>query len=95
LFYKYQKQENVGTYKYGKQWNVLDQMIVSGNLLDNKRKFHVKPETAEIFQRDFLMIQDKSNGGKRPKKTYRGSKHEGGFSDHLPIVVEFSVTSRK
>jgi endonuclease/exonuclease/phosphatase family metal-dependent hydrolase len=89
LFYKFAKQNNVGTYKYGRQWNVLDQIIVSGNLFDRKQNFHVLPETATIFQRDFMMEKDSSNGGKRPFKTYTGMKHTGGYSDHLPVYVDF------
>jgi len=91
LFYKFAKQNNTGTYKYGRQWNILDQIIVSGNLFDRKRNFHVLPETATIFQRDFMMVKDASNGGKKPFKTYTGMKHTGGYSDHLPVYVDFSV----
>ena len=94
LFYKYVKQNNVGTYKYGRQWNVLDQIIVSGNLFDRKTKFHVLPETAIIFQRDFMMVKDPSNGGKKPFKTYTGMKHTGGYSDHLPVYVDFAVEKK-
>jgi len=92
LFYRFTKQNNVGTYKYGRQWNLLDQIIVSGNLLDRKQSFHVLPETATIFQRDFMMEKDSSNGGKKPFKTYTGMKHTGGYSDHLPVFVDFSIT---
>ncbi len=96
LFYKYVKQNNTGSYKYKDQWNVLDQIIVSGNLIDRKQTFHVKPESAEIFNRDFLLTKDtQGNGGQRPKKTYNGSKHEGGFSDHLPVMVDFSIIGSK
>ncbi|MDR1719126.1 MAG: endonuclease [Dysgonamonadaceae bacterium] len=91
LFYHFSKQNNKGTYKFGKFWNMLDQLIVSVNLLDRNRSFHVLPESAVIFQRDFMMVDDDKNGGKRPKKTYNGMRHEGGFSDHLPIIVDFSV----
>lgn len=92
LFYKFVKQNNVGSYKYGRQWNVLDQIIVSGNLFDRKQKFHVLPETATIFQRDFMMTKDASNGGKKPFKTYTGMKHTGGYSDHLPVYVDFYLS---
>ena len=90
LFYRFAKQNNVGTYKYGRQWNLLDQIIVSGNLFDRKQAFHVLPETATIFLRDFMMVKDSSNGGKKPFKTYTGMKHTGGYSDHLPVFVDFS-----
>ncbi len=93
LFYHYVKQEKKGSYKYGREWTLIDQMIVSANLMDRTRKFYVLPETAIIFQQDFMMTQDKSNGGKRPKKTYVGMKHEGGYSDHLPLIADFYIFS--
>ncbi len=89
LFHKYVKQNNVGTYKYRQQWNILDQIIVSGNLFNKENKFHVLPETTTIFQRDFMMIKDPSNSGKKPFRTYTGMKHTGGYSDHLPVFVDF------
>jgi len=91
LFYSYLKKQNTGTYKFGKEWNMLDQMIVSVNLMDRKRNFHVLPETAVIFRPSFIVTDDKTHGGKRPLKTYHGVKHEGGFSDHFPILADFEV----
>lgn len=94
LMYPMQKIEGKGSYKYRDTWNILDQIIVSGNLF-NQTSFKVLPETADIFYRNFILTEDKSNGGKRPKKTYVGMKHEGGFSDHLPVFVDFFVLSPK
>ncbi len=95
LFYHFTKKQSAGTYKYGREWNLLDQIIVSVNLTDRKKKFYVLPETANIFSPSFMLTEDKSNGGKRPKKTYHGFKHEGGFSDHLPVLVDFYVERSK
>ncbi len=91
LFYSYLKKQNTGTYKFGKEWNMLDQMIVSTNLLNKKQNFYVLPETAFIFRPAFMVAEDKTHGGKRPLKTYHGMKHEGGFSDHFPIMANFIV----
>ena len=93
LFSSFEKRKNTGSYKFQKQWNMLDQIIVSGNLISGIRSIKVLPQTANIFYRDFLLIDDKSNGGKRPKKTYQGFKHEGGYSDHLPVFVDFIVNN--
>ena len=95
LFYAHAKQKNKGSYKYGKLWNMLDQIIVSPNLLDQKRNFHALPESAVIFLQNFMMTDDKTHGGKRPKKMYSGMKYEGGYSDHLPVVVDFFVSPNK
>ena len=91
LFYSVQKKSRVGSYKFREQWNFLDQMIVSGNLLDESCSFRVLPETATIFQKAFLLTDDVTNGGKRPLKTFHGYKYEGGHSDHLPIFVDFVI----
>lgn len=37
----------------------------------------------------FLLIKDKTWRGERPFRTYYGFKYEGGYSDHLPLIVDF------
>jgi len=92
LFSSFEKRNNIGSYKYQRKWNMLDQIIVSGNLITGNRSIRALPYTAAIFYRDFMLTDDKTYGGKRPKKTYNGRKHEGGYSDHLPVVVDFAIT---
>ncbi|MDR0686220.1 MAG: endonuclease [Dysgonamonadaceae bacterium] len=89
LFYRHVGGE-LGSYKHGKKWNVLDQLIVSGSLFD-VRRFHVLRGSEQIFVRDFMLTGDRSAGRVRPNKTFFGFKYEGGYSDHLPIVVDFAV----
>ena len=91
LFLPVSKQSYTGSYKFGEQWNFIDQIIVSINLINQQRQFHVIPETARIFQADFLLVDDRTHGGKRLKKTFNGYRYEGGYSDHLPVFVDFSV----
>ena len=91
LFFHFEKRKDTGSYKFQRQWNMLDQIIVSGNLIAGDRSIRVLPNTAKIFYRDFMLTDDKTYGGKRPKKTYHGFKHEGGYSDHFPVVVDFVV----
>jgi len=91
LFQHFEKK--TGSYRYKGQWNMLDQMIVSGNLLSGTSSFKALPYTATIFSRNFMLTEDKKYGGKRPLKTYNGMKYENGYSDHLPIFVDFNVFS--
>ena len=91
LFLPLSQRSRTGSYKFGEQWNFLDQIIVSCHLLDQQHPFHVIPETATIFQADFLLIDDRTHGGKRPKKTFHGYRYEGGYSDHLPVFVDFRL----
>jgi predicted extracellular nuclease len=91
LFLPFEKKSNTGSYKYGRQWNMLDQIIVSGNLIEGSPSIQVQVHTATIFHRDFMETEDKTNGGKRPKKTFHGQTHEGGYSDHFPVYVDFKI----
>jgi hypothetical protein len=72
---------------------MLDQIIVSGNLIKGSKSIQVQPHTATIFRRDFMETDDKTRGGKRPKKTFHGSVYEGGYSDHFPVFVDFLITN--
>jgi predicted extracellular nuclease len=92
LFHSLSKSSYTGSYKFGDRWNFLDQILVSQHLLDTQKPFHVMKETATIFQADFLLTDDLTKGGQRPKKTFQGWRYEGGYSDHLPVFVDFCVT---
>jgi predicted extracellular nuclease len=91
LFLPLSKRSYIGSYKYGGLWNFLDQIFVSTNLLDEQKPFHVLEKTATIFQPNFLFVDDRTHGGKRPKKTFHGWRYEGGYSDHLPVFVDFRI----
>lgn len=90
LFHSLAKTSRIGSYKYQGEWNFLDQIIVSGNLLNAENPFRALPETTTIFQSPFILTNDTTHGGKRPKKTYHGYKYEAGFSDHLPVFIDFT-----
>lgn len=81
----------LGTYKYQGQWGVLDQMIVSGYLLRNTSGFHTSNKDACICSFPFLLEEDEKYGGMKPLRTYYGMKYTGGYSDHLPVRLEFIV----
>ncbi|MDR2690683.1 MAG: endonuclease, partial [Dysgonamonadaceae bacterium] len=60
LFRHFEKK--TGSYKYKNQWNMLDQIIVSGNLITGRGSFKVLPHTATVFSRTFMLTEDKTNG---------------------------------
>jgi predicted extracellular nuclease len=80
-------QKGKGTNKYRGKWSLIDQIIVSGNLLTGK-KLKTTAGSFQIFSPDFLLENDEANLGKKPNRTYDGFKYHGGFSDHLPVVVD-------
>jgi len=78
----------LGTLKYQSQWSVYDQIIVSGALLNSTSGFIAKPENALIINQPFLLEEDEKYGGQKPKRTYYGYRYQGGFSDHLPVLLK-------
>ncbi len=86
------KTKNIGTYKYQGEWGVLDQFIVSGNLLKNGNKIQTSVNDTYIFNADFLLEPDEGYFGYKPFRTFIGYKYNGGFSDHLPtyLILNFN-----
>ncbi len=82
-----EKIKTQGTHKYGGLWGVLDQIIVSGALLNNPN-LETSPAHANVYNADFLLEEDKSGVGFKPNRTYIGFRYNGGFSDHLPIYLD-------
>lgn len=76
-----------GSHNYREEWGVLDHIMVSKAFLKGKSK--VKKRTAEIYSNDFLLTE--YNGNIVPNRTYGGKKYLGGYSDHLPVVIEVKL----
>ncbi|MDR0370288.1 MAG: endonuclease [Prevotellaceae bacterium] len=77
-----------GTHKYQGESGVLDQIIVSGALLNPQSGFYTLPQDVRIFDADFLLEDDRNYLGKQPFRTYVGMRYNDGFSDHLPVYVD-------
>ena len=78
-----------GSNKHLGDWGALDQMIVSGNLLNATSSIYTAQSNAHFFDADFLLENDNTYLGKQPFRTYTGMKYTGGYSDHLPIYTDF------
>ena len=75
--------------EYYRGWDVLDQIIVSGSLLDGRSKATTRDEET-VFNPDFMIFKDKS-GQRLPNRTYTGPIYRGGFSDHFPVYIPVYV----
>lgn len=91
MFFHRIKEKDFGTYYFQNKWGVLDQFIVSGNLLRPNHSVCVKDGEAHIFKADFLFETDRKTGVKRPFRTSLGPRYLGGFSDHLPIYMDLLI----
>ncbi|MDR1879309.1 MAG: endonuclease [Tannerellaceae bacterium] len=79
-----------GSHKYQGEWSRLDQIIVSPNLISGSSSLRLIPQSVRLFHPPFLLTKDKTWRGQRPKRTYYGFTHEAGYSDHLPVIADFS-----
>jgi len=74
-----------GTYKYKGNWETFDQIIVSKTIYKTFPNIEV-----HICAEPFLLIDDDKYSGQKPLGTYNGMRYTGGFSDHLPVMLELS-----
>jgi endonuclease/exonuclease/phosphatase family metal-dependent hydrolase len=90
LFYDLHNIEGKGTYNYQGNWNMLDQVIVSYNLLDQERGLTTGYESGVILKEEWMLYESEKYGESLPSATYGGPEYFGGPSDHLPIYVVFT-----
>jgi hypothetical protein len=55
--------------------------------MQSDSKTTILNQTAQVFDLDFLIMEG-ATGARRPFRTYQGPKYVGGFSDHLPILMD-------
>ena len=70
-----------GTYRYKGQWGSIDHIFGSPYIYN-------KVDTTYIHAPKFLLEEEKTYGGVRPRLTYNGMRYQPGYSDHLPLVVQ-------
>lgn len=79
--------ENMGTYMYKSNWNMLDQIIISNAFL-NGTGLEYKCDSFEIIKPEFMVTRSGDfKGAAWP--TYGGRRYLGGYSDHFPVGARF------
>ncbi len=79
--------EDKGTYNYKGNWNMLDNIIISQNLLKNRLGYHIGNNEGEIFKEEWFMFYQTKIDEFIPSKTYGGKNYYGGYSDHLAVYL--------
>lgn len=74
-----------GTLLYNGKWNLFDQIIISGNMINDDYST-LTYRGCEVFMRDYLFQQDGRYKG-NPLRTTAGGTWLNGYSDHLPTVI--------
>jgi len=82
-------EDGLGTYKYRDDWNMLDQIIISGYLITNPDFYYVC-NSFNIYKPYFLLTHTgKYKGTAFP--TYGERRYLGGYSDHFPVTAKFLI----
>lgn len=80
------KQQRVdGTTVFQGRWFIFDGIGISGALI---QKYNLGK--SGIFCPDFILEENRSYLIKQPFRTYKGPIYHGGYSDHLPVFMDFS-----
>lgn len=77
--------EGIGSYAYKDTWSLIDQIIISHNLVNQDYKsytFH----SARVFNETFLQQKFGTFKG-YPWRSYAGGNYIGGYSDHYPVYL--------
>ena len=83
-----------GTYRYQGIWEMIDQVIVSSRLLNCESGLFTDRKMLTVFSPGFLLWNDPKYPGESPFPTYRGYRYQGGFSDHLPVILDLGFRNR-
>jgi hypothetical protein len=80
--------KGMGTLGYRDSWNLFDQFIVTGTLVDQNKKFETyKMHKTEIFSAPYLITPEGQYKG-YPFRMYGGDTYYAkGYSDHFPIYT--------
>ncbi len=79
-----------GTNNYRGRWSAIDQIMVSQTLINSRSGLTTSSEKFRAVSDDFLLVSNRNNE-KVPFRTYSGPQYLGGYSDHLPIIVELNI----
>lgn len=79
-----------GTYRFQGEWNQLDHFIVSGSFLNPWPEHTLSTRVGEcrIVDLPFLLKKERNKPTYTPYRTFLGNYYQGGFSDHLPLVLD-------
>jgi len=88
LMYDMHNLHDTGTYSYKGSWLMLDQIIVSYPLLQDKNGWHTGYDGGHIFSEEWMLYDNPKAGRPVPNRTYAGPAYTGGISDHLPVLLK-------
>lgn len=82
-------ENGLGSYMYKNTWNLLDQIIVSGSLINGKEINYIC-HSFKVYKPIFIVTKSGKFKG-APFPTYGGRRYLGGYSDHFPVISKFII----
>lgn len=82
-----------GSYNYRDNWQMLDQIILSAELLDEDYDYRYLRNSAKVIKEDWMLQQTGKYIG-YPDRTYAGDNYLGGYSDHLPVYIKLYLPKK-
>ena len=82
-------EDGLGTHHYGKEFNMLDQIIISKFLIDSIGVDYIN-DSFEIVRDDFFIYKEGKNKD-AIIPSFANGKFLGGYSDHLPVAAKFYI----
>jgi predicted extracellular nuclease len=86
----------LGSIAFNDSWNLFDQILLSPNWLSSKmqsNKYFDLTNYKSIIYKNKDMIEWGGKYRGYPKRTYNGIEFRGGYSDHFPVALIFTVNS--
>lgn len=90
LYYDMHNMEGKGTYFYRGNWNMLDHIVCSYNLINREGFYSCNYTDGKIFREDWMLYEN-DEGIKIPSRSFGGPNYYGGISDHLPVYVTLTI----
>ncbi len=88
LAYYLQEEKGKYSHRYQGEGGILDQIIISGALLNSSNSINTTKDNMYVYDADFLLEEDETFVGLKPFRTYIGYKFHDGYSDHLPVYID-------
>lgn len=87
-------QNGIGSIAYKDSWSLFDQILLSSNWKqtdsDTNGEFYLNNYKPIVYKNiEMIEMQGKYQG--YPKRTYNGNEFRGGFSDHFPVALIFTL----
>lgn len=83
--------DGMGSYKYRGKWQMLDQILLSSNLLQSESSWKYVEGSGDVFSPEWLKQQTPEKYKGSPLRTFAGRKYLKGYSDHFPVFIQLQL----